>query len=425
MHKGTDTALTVPRVRGLKPNEIAWDSLVRGFYARRRTGPAITFWLRVRVNGKQRKIAIGRYGVLWTVETARKEAAQLAAQAAKGIDPKPARMKAEDEPVDFNAAVKAFLEDYGAHLKESTRALYMGLLKCHVQPKLGNRTLRSIATVDIQTLHEKMGQQRRSANHVLAVTSSLMVWCETKGWRDKGTNPCKGIRRFKENKRNRYLSREEAENLGAVLRRAAEEQTQNLYVLAAIWVIIFTGARRNEVLKLKWEYIDWERGTANLPDSKTGPKSLVLSSYALDVLRRVPKIEGNPFVFVGVKEGKSLVNIRKPWLVIAAAAGIEGVRIHDLRHSFGNKAIDVGGSVRVLGKALGHAEGKTTERYAHASDRRVAELVELTGREIAGVMRPSVAVPVARKVRYRPLRPLLENLPAKRTGGSVGEGQAA
>jgi integrase len=128
---------------------------------------------------------------------------------------------------------------------------------------------------------------------------------------------------------------------------------------------VFTGARLGEILGLQWSWIDFERGEARLPDSKTGAKTLHLPPPALAVLAELPRIEGNPHVIPGGVAGSALANLQKPWRAIRRAAGLDDVRIHDLRHAFASVAASSGMSLLVIGKMLGHTQAQTTQRYAH------------------------------------------------------------
>ena len=128
---------------------------------------------------------------------------------------------------------------------------------------------------------------------------------------------------------------------------------------------MFTGARLSEILTLRWEHVDFERQVLDLPDSKTGRKQIFLSAPALQVLSELPRVQGNPHVIVGERAGAHLVNLQKPWDRIRQAAGLEGVRLHDLRHSFASVAAASGLSLPIIGKLLGHTKAVTTERYAH------------------------------------------------------------
>ncbi len=149
-------------------------------------------------------------------------------------------------------------------------------------------------------------------------------------------------------------------------------------------MLLFTGARLGEILTVHWDYVDLDRSLINLPDSKTGRKPIYLNSLAKEVLSALPRIESNPFVIVGRKTGAHLVNIRKPWYRIREAAGIEDVRIHDLRHSFASIAVSGGLTLPLIGKLLGHKKSATTERYAHLADDPIRaaneEVAQLLGR---------------------------------------------
>ena len=131
--------------------------------------------------------------------------------------------------------------------------------------------------------------------------------------------------------------------------------------------MLFTGARLSEILTLRWEHVDIQRGDARLPDSKSGAKTVQLPPPALAVLAGLTRVEGNPHVIVGQKDGAGLVNLEKPWRAIRAAAGLPDVRLHDLRHAFASVGAAGGDSLLVIGKLLGHTQAATTARYAHLS----------------------------------------------------------
>lgn len=379
----TDVLITIARVRQLQPGEVLWDKEVRGFFARKNANGSVSFILKTRVKGRQRKITLGKLGTV-TVEKARDLARDYAFSARKGIEPT-ARVSVPPAP-SLKDAIASFIEIYGVRLKPRTKEEYQRMLTAHVLPRFKTKLIKDITRDDVRSLHEQMGQTQRNANNVLTALSRLMTWAIERKWRDD--NPCKGVTRYKEKERNRYLSAEEARRLGDALRQVAQDGSENPYVIAALWLIVFTGARRNEVLTLKWDYVDTDRRILNLPDSKTGPKAILLNEFAIGVLESVQRVEGNPYVFVGHIGGQHLVNIAKPWERIRSLAKLPGLRLHDLRHSFGNRAIDAGGSTRVLGVLLGHAEEETTRRYAHVSDSRALQLVNETGKLIAESMQP-------------------------------------
>jgi integrase len=348
--------------------------------------------MKTRVKGHQRVITIGKLGV-WTIEKARKQAGEIARLASAGIEPAPHKLRGSEKAVSLKNAVEIFIDAYGHRLKPRTKGEYERLLTKFVVPRLGSRPIEGVTSSDIIAIHERMGDHKRNANHVLSAISRLMTWCEARGWRPKGSNPCRGVQRYKENKRNRYLSPDEAQRLGEVLRKVETNGSENPFVVAAIWLIIFTGARRSEILTLKWDYVETSRAALMLPDSKSGPKTILLNRQAMEILGRLERVGDNPYVFVGHINGTHLVNIARPWARIREAAGLPDLRLHDLRHSFGNRAIDAGGSTRVLGVLLGHSREETTTRYAHVSDHRAWQLVQKTGELIAETMKPKAPPP--------------------------------
>src|SRR5262245_6583649 len=142
--------------------------------------------------------------------------------------------------------------------------------------------------------------------------------------------------------------------------------------------------RLSEVLTLKWEFIDFERATVRLPDSKTGAKTLYLNAPALAILSELPRVEGNPFVIVGERKGVRLINLQKPWRRIRKAAGLDDVRLHDLRHSFASVGAASGMSLPTIGALLGHSQPQTTNRYAHLAADPLRTASETIAAQIAG-----------------------------------------
>jgi integrase len=206
------------------------------------------------------------------------------------------------------------------------------------------------------------------------------------GQRPDGSNPCRHVEKFKERKRERYLSASELLRLGDVLAEAERTRTELPGAIAAIRLLIFTGCRRGEILTLRWEHVDFEKECLRLPDSKTGARTIHLNAPALEILSVVEHQDGNPYVIVGGKPGAHLVNLRKPWQRIRAQAELEDVRLHDLRHSFASVAVGLGESLHMTGKLLGHSQAQTTQRYAHLADDPVKAATKRVGAAISGMM---------------------------------------
>jgi len=198
-------------------------------------------------------------------------------------------------------------------------------------------------------------------------------------------NPVKGITRYPERPRERYLNEEELARLYQALEEELEERG-NIYIVAAIRLLVFTGARLNEILTLKWEHVWLDDSLLILPDSKTGKKGITLNTPARKVLETLPRISGNPYVICGQKEGRHLINLQKPWRRIRKRAGLEDVRLHDLRHTFASMAARQGGSLPAIGALLGHTQSQTTQRYAHMIHGYLKDLNEDVGRGLEKAM---------------------------------------
>lgn len=362
-------------VNGMHSESIVWDTDLKGFAIRRqRTG--VSYMLKTRVKGRIRWFTIGRHGQPWTPETARKRALQIL------NDPSVADKPPPETTQSFSVVAEQFLQNHGTKIKQSTLGEYRSLVTHYLLPAFGRLTLDSITRADISAAHARWKAKPRAANHALSVLSKLMTWAEDQGYRAEGTNPCRRVQRYKENKRERFLQLEEIRRLGKALDQAADGDLVGPFALAAIRLLILTGARLSEILTLEWSFVDFERKLLLLPDSKTGKKPIVLNDAAIVVLKALPRFERNPYVIVGNRHRQHLVNLHKPFQIVRELAGLEGVRIHDLRHTWASLAVASGGSLPVLGRHLGHMLPQTTARYAHLTDDPVRVLAQSTGKTI-------------------------------------------
>jgi integrase len=206
-----------------------------------------------------------------------------------------------------------------------------------------------------------------AANRTIALLSKFFNWCEAQGIRPDHSNPCRHVEKYGEDKRERFLSAEELARLGQVLDEEEKRAGSLPWIVGAIRLLIFTGARLNEILTLRWDHVDFERSMLLLADSKTGKKAIYLNPPSVEVLRNLPRLAGNPYVICGGRAGRHLINLEKPWRSIRAKAQLDNVRLHDLRHSYASIAAGVGLSLPVIGKLLGHSQPQTTARYSHLS----------------------------------------------------------
>ena len=383
--------ITVSSVRSLSAGAVAWDADVKGFGVRLQSD-APSYFLKTRIKGRQRWITIGRHGSPWTPETARNEALRLLAEASAGRDAAPSRRVVERE-VLLKELAERFFAEHGPKLKPRSRELYDRTLASFILPKLGRRRPDDIKPADIAKLHLAMATTPRQANIALTVLSSLLSWAMDQRLLPQGENPCVRVRRFTENKRERFLSLPELTRLAEVLDRAEEGGEHSTHALAAIRLLILTGARLNEVLTLEWSHVSLDNQMLSLPDSRTGQKTIQLNAQAVDVLRSLPRLPDNKYVIVGHRHGEHLVNLHSTWDAIRAAAGLENLRLHDLRHSFASFAVQAGASLPLIGKLLGHNSPSTTARYAYIADERVREVNSTVGEVIAGAMLRKPAQP--------------------------------
>lgn len=359
--------LTKRRVDAAKPGETIWDGEIPGFGLRVWPAGARSYVLKYRRGAVQRWLTIGRHGAPWTPETARVEAKKLLGRVASNEDP-----AAERADLRNAETVEAFAETYLANYararkKPSSAGEDERNLKNHIIPALGSLRVRDVTRAEIARFHQSMRETPYAANRCRALLSHMFKMAERWGVRPDNSNPCAHVEKYKEKGRERFLSPEELARLGKAL-ADADAKGESPYVTAAIRLLLFTGARLNEILSLEWAQVDLEAKLLRLPDSKTGAKTIALPAPAVETLAKLPKQESNPHVICGARTGARLINLQKPWRRIRAAAKLEDVRLHDLRHSFASVAVAGGMSLPLIGSLLGHSQPQTTARYAHLAD---------------------------------------------------------
>jgi integrase len=375
------TKITKAAVDRLTPGDLVWDAEIRGFGVRCQRRDRV-YMVKYRSQGRQRWFTIGKHGSPWTPELARREAKRILGLVAEGKDPADKKQKDRSAPT-VDALADRFLEEHvEAKSKDRTSTEYKRLVERIVKPELGRLKVDEVRSSDIEKLHLKYRATPYQANRLVALLSKMFNWSGRRGER----NPCVGIERFAEQKRRRYLSSAELARLGAALTRAEEEELTSPYVIAAIRLLVFTGARLTEILTRRWDHVDLERGFLNLADSKTGAKTIYLNVAAKRLLTTLPRLDGNPFVVPGERQGRHLVNLEKPWRKIRGLAHLPDVRLHDLRHSFASIGAGAGLGLPVIGTLLGHAQAATTARYAHLASDPLQQAADLIGKALEQAM---------------------------------------
>jgi integrase len=373
-------------------------------------------------------MSLGQHGVL-TTEKARSKAFGLLAAVKDGKDPAGDRQERRHALTVAELAQRFDKEHIAVRLKPGTAREYRRNLRRFILPAIGRLKVADVTKADIARLHHELRHIPYQANRNLEVISKMFNLAELWGLRPDGTNPRRHIKKYPEEKRERYLSPAELAALGEALSLAEQEGVEDPYAITAIRLLIFTGCRLNEIMTLKWDYVDFEARCLRLPDSKTGARIIHLGAPALEVLSTTERLPDNPWVICGRNAGARRTDLQPPWqrfrkratvrlwarargsaaadLVhrlerrfdreptydecLAAAkeedldipTGLVDVRIHDLRHSFASGAVALGESLPMIGKLLGHTQVQTTARYAHLAADPVKAAAERVSSNIA------------------------------------------
>lgn len=379
--------ITLKAIAELAPGQTIWDADVKGFGIRCQRRAAVYVLKSRDQNGRQRFLTIGRHGAPWTPDSARKEARRRL-QALTECQTNADGLSSSSPALE--AFSKTYLESYARlHKKPRSVAEDRRNLELHILPALGPKRLAEITPADIAQFHTLRGKCPSNANRCLALLSHIFSIGAKWGALHANVNPCRGIKRFRERVRERFLSAEEVVLLGRALTEVdGQEDWRAVNILR---LLVYTGARLSEILSLQWGWIHWDEGYARLPDSKTGTKTMPLPQPALDVLRRVSEEHGrqSKFVFPGARYGAHFTGIQKPWQRIRLRAGLPDVRIHDLRHCFASTAVAHGESLYLVGAVLGHRTTSTTQRYAHLAMQPILESANRTSNRLAALMQPA------------------------------------
>ena len=363
---------------------------IAGFGVRVTAAGARSFVLRYRVRGggRERTYTIGAFPV-WQIAGARAEAKKLRRLVDQGEDPF-GTIQSEREAPTVHQLLDRFVEEHvEARLRPSSIRHYKMLLARHIRPHFGAHVkVASVEFEDVDSLHRKVTRDAGpyTANRAVAVLAKVFSLAIRWRMRDDNDNPCKGIARNYEAKRRRYLQNDELARLIRALAEHSNQQASNIIRLA-----LFTGCRIGEAMAAEWAHIDLGAGIWAKPASATKQKAdhiAPLNAPACALLADVQKRQAaarrplGQWVFPGPGESGHVTQLAKSWKVILKSAGIEGLRVHDLRHSFASLAASGGASLQMIGALLGHADPATTHRYSHLMADPLRQVTERVGAEI-------------------------------------------
>ena len=361
---------------------IVFDERLPGFGLRVMPSGKKSYLIQYRRNRRTRRLTFGRHGTM-TPDQARRRAMELLGAVSAGRDPAEEYRQRERTPTVAEVTDRFLNEYVPSHCKPSTAREYRRSVELFIDPTLGRTPLRDVTRIDVAKLHHDLRTRPYQANRTLGVLSKVFNLAEVWGFRPDGTNPCRHVKKYYEQKRERFLSDEEFERLGKALRDVQSHGLETQSVITALRLLILTGCRLSEILMLEWDHVDLDTCEIRLPDSKSGAKIVHLGKAAVDILRGTSRIGGNPYVVVGKKPNTHLTDLQHPWQRIRKRAGLDDVRIHDLRHSYASSALRDGESLTMIGKLLGHTQIQTTARYAHLAADPVKQAAETISSKIA------------------------------------------
>lgn len=374
-----DKKLTKRVVESIKPDKkdelIVWDSEIRGFGLRVYPSGRRTYFVQYRNEFHQtRRKKIGVHGHIAT-EQAREMAKSLLGDVAKGEDPSQEAQTKRAKPA-FSDLAQEYLEVYAkTNKRPKSFSEDKNMLERIILKRWPNKKVEEINTHDIQLVHHELRDTPYMANRVRALLSKMFNMAIQ--WKWLADNPVDGVQKYQEQKRNRWLDEEELEKLWGAL-----EIHPNQSIAKAIWLLVLTGSRRNEVLSATWNQFDLEKGIWTKPAHTTKQnrmEHLPLSSQAIELLRKMKETAIEEHLFPSKIPGKPLQDIKKSWKTIQKRAGLENIRIHDLRHTHASHLVSSGLSLSIVGKLLGHTQASTTQRYAHLADAPLRQAVEFFG----------------------------------------------
>ena len=365
---------------------IYWDRDLPGFGVRVYATGAKTYLVQSRGRAGSRRVALGRHGVV-PAEEARKRGAEVLARLRAGKDPDPAAERTGG-PTVADLAERYLREHVAVRCKPLTFRNYRHVIQKNVLPILGRIPVAGLERRHVAELHYQLRRTPVSANDAVNALSRMLNRADAWGMVPPGSNPCRGMRRYRTRRPERFLTEHEFRRLGETLDALEAEGGIPPHAAAALRLLMLTGCRRGEIVGLRWADVRLDRSEIQLADSKTGPRTISLSPPAVRVLADLQRPAGNPWVIAGKKPGTRLPHITYYWYRVRKRARLEDVRLHDLRHSFASRALALGEPLPMIARLLGHTKIQTTARYAHLARDSVRDSADRVAASIAADILP-------------------------------------
>jgi integrase len=374
----------VERIEAADRDVFVWDDALPGFGMRVKPTGVRSYIIqyRNRNSGASKRLTIGQHGPLLTFDQAKRQARAMLADAMRGEDPVEIRKASRRAPSLADLAAD-YLERHAVPKKRPKSVRDdRAMLDKIIVPKLGAKKVASIGRRDIEAIHVAMKDRPYQANRVLSLLSKMFNLAVEWEWRPD--NPARGIERYEEQKRDRWLSDDELRRLCTVL----DEHT-NTRAANAVRLQLLTGARLGEVLGSRKGDFDLQRGVWTKPSHQTKQKRtehIPLNAQALALIASIIETSDpdSPFLLRGNKPGQPLRDIKKFWSAAVHKAGIINYRRHDNRHTYASHLVSSGLSLEIVGRLLGHTTATTTKRYAHLADDPLRAATNRFGSKIAG-----------------------------------------
>ena len=357
------TKRTIDALSVDKGDAVFWDRDLRGFGVRVHASGRKAYVVQTRgPGGRLKRVTVGRHGKM-TAEAARRAAAEVIDRVRRGEEPFP--KPPAPEPTMAELAERYMEMHVAKNCKPGTFETFRRTVDLHILPALGGMKVSAVERSHVADLHLSLRDRPSQANRTVDVLAKMFRLAEAWGMTPPRRNPCRSVRRYRTEGRERFLSPEEYRRLGRVLAKAEADGRCLPSGIAAIRLLALTGCRRNEIVTLRWDDIDRTAGEIRIRDGKTGPRRVPLTPAVERVLSGIERAGGSPWVIAGQKSGGHFKGVDHVWLRLRPLAGLDDVRIHDLRHSYASRALAVGESLPMIGHLLGHGKVKTTARYAH------------------------------------------------------------